>query len=493
MIRPKRTKIVATLGPASRERESVAELVRSGVDVFRLNAAHASHEVLREDTATIRSVAAELGQAVGILVDLQGPKIRVGPFKDAEPIFLHRNRELIVSCAPGVVGEAAPEGEVTRIGSAYHGLASDVNPGERILLDDGMIELSVLSVDGTEIRTKVLHGGLLKQHKGINMPGSSVSMPSLTEKDIADLAVVTDLGVDFIAISFVRQPEDVSQLKERIVAAGSDAQVIAKIERPEAVANLKAILDVTDGLMIARGDMGVELGPEVVPGVQKRMIRMAIQARKPVITATQMLESMITNPRPTRAEASDVANAIYDGTSAVMLSAETASGQFPVRTVRIMSRIIRRTESDMANAEPMARRRTETSPESSTVTMATVRAASYAASLTQAKLIAVFTESGSTARLLAGERTSTPVYGFTPSERSVQRLSLYWGVTPRRLEHANSVRQMMVDAEKQLLEAGLVRNGDTYAVVVGTSRRPGIANIMKLRTVGDVEEPGGEG
>ncbi|MBK8977968.1 MAG: pyruvate kinase [Planctomycetes bacterium] len=492
MIRPKRTKIVATLGPASRDPETIDELIRSGVDVFRLNAAHADHDTLRRDVAAVRDAALRLGTAVGVLVDLQGPKIRIGSLENAEPIFLQRGEQLVLSCEPGVVGRGARGGEPARVGSRYFGLAGDVRPGERVLLDDGMIELKVETIDGTEISTRIVHGGLLKQHKGINLPGSSVSMSSLSEKDLADLAVVLELRVDFVAISFVRRPDDVVRLKELIRAANSDARVVAKIERPEAVTNFAAILEVTDAVMIARGDMGVELGPEVVPGVQKRIIRQAIEARKPVITATQMLESMITNPRPTRAEASDVANAIYDGTSAVMLSAETASGKFPVRAAKIMSRIVRRTESELfGEADGWQRRAVLRRGES--VTLATVQAAAYAAFLADARLVAVFSESGHTAQLLAGERTETPVYVFTPSQRTVQRLTLVWGVTPLLLSRVDSVQAMMSEAEELLLRLGVARVGDTYAIVVGTSRRPGIANILKLRTVGDDESVGVQG
>ncbi|MDA0374255.1 MAG: pyruvate kinase [Planctomycetota bacterium] len=487
MLRPKRTKIVATLGPASRSPRSIEDLIRAGVDVFRINAAHATHDVMREDIRRIRKVAARLKAGVGILVDLQGPKIRVGSFRHAEPIFLVRGQRLLIDCTPGVIGEAAQDGEVTRIGTRYEGLAGDVRPGERILLDDGMIELKVLEVDGTEILTRVVHGGLLKQHKGINLPGSAVSMSALSDKDRGDLEVAVEEGADYVALSFVRKPDEVVELKGLIAKRGSDIRVIAKIERPEAVARLDAILAVSDALMIARGDMGVELGPEVVPAIQKRIIRASIEARKPVITATQMLESMITNPRPTRAEASDVANAIYDGTSAVMLSAETASGKYPIRAVRIMSRIIRRSEVDMYAEWEFSRRRRR-GAKGVPVTQATVRAAAYAALLTDAKLIAVYTESGSTAQLLAGERTVTHAYAFTPSERTVQRLALVWGVTAVKLTRTQSVRSMVNEGERRLVQRGIVADGDVYVVIVGTSRRPGMANIMKFRMVGDQEE-----
>lgn len=492
MLRPKRTKIVATLGPASRSARSIEQLIRAGVDVFRLNAAHADHQTLRDDTKRIRDVAKKLGAGVGILVDIEGPKLRVGRLLNAEPIFLARGEVLIISCDAHVIGRKAEGKEPARIGTRYVRLASDVRPGERILLDDGMIELKVQRVEGRDIRTRVVHGGLLKQYKGINLPGTKVSTAALSDKDIADLGVAIEAEVDFVAISFVRSADDVRKLKGLIARRGADTRVIAKIERPEAVDDIDAILEEADAIMVARGDMGVELGAERVPGVQKMLIRRAIEARKPVITATQMLESMITNPRPTRAEASDVANAIYDGTSAVMLSAETASGKYPLRSVRIMNRIIRRTEAELFADWEFTRRR-KRGEKGLPVTMATVRAAAWAALLTEAKLIAVFTESGSTALLLSAERTTTHLYAFTPSTRTVQRLALAWGVTAIKLSKVKDVRQMVNQGEAILLENRVIEDGDRYVIVVGTSRRPGLANIMKIRTVDPDEEAAARG
>ena len=492
MIRPKRTKIVATIGPASRSARSIEQLIRAGVDVFRLNAAHADHDTLREDSRRIRKVAKKLDVAVGLLVDLEGPKLRVGPMRSAEPIFVSRGDTLVITCDPGFVGRKSESGEPARIGTRYLRLAKDVRPGERILLDDGMIELKVVRVDGRDVRTRVVHGGLIKQHKGINLPGTKVSSEALSAKDISDLKVAIEENVDFVAISFVRKADDVRKLKRLIGKQKADTRIIAKIERPEAVENIDELLIEADAIMVARGDMGVELGSEVVPGVQKMLIRRAIAARKPVITATQMLESMITNPRPTRAEASDVANAIYDGTSAVMLSAETASGKYPLRSVRIMTRIVRRTEADLFAEWEFTRQR-KRGEKGLSVTMATVRAAAWAALLTEARLIAVYTESGSTALMLAGERTATHVYAFTPSARTVQRLSLAWGVTAVKLSRVRSVRTMVNEGEDIMRKHHLVGPDDRYVIVVGTSRRPGLANIMKIRTVGDSEEAAARG
>ncbi|HEY8535393.1 MAG TPA: pyruvate kinase, partial [Vicinamibacterales bacterium] len=324
----------------------------------------------------------------------------------------------------------------------------------------------------------------LKQYKGINLPGSAVSASPMTARDISDLAVALEAGADFIALSFVRCAGDVRALSRRIKAAGSDAQVIAKIERQAAIDDLPAIVEAADGIMVARGDMGVELGAENVPALQKRIIRACVEARKPVITATQMLESMITNPRPTRAEASDVANAIYDGTSAVMLSAETATGKHPVRAVQIMDRIVRSSENDLFVGFEHTRLRRKLTGETS-VALATVRAAAYAALDVGARAIAVFTESGRTATLMAGERTATPVYAFSPHWRTVQRLSLVWGVCAMKVSHFRTSREMTLDGERQLLSRRLLRKGDRLVVVRGSIRESGLTNTMYIRTLGE--------
>ncbi len=475
MVWHNRTKIVATLGPASREDSKVAELIRAGVDVFRLNCAHTNHEKLVSMIATVRRVSARLGRNVGILADLQGPKIRVGKLHNAEPIYLRRGADVIIDVTPGLVGKA--NGEI-RIGTRYRRLAKDVGPGDRILLDDGNLELKVIGVAGKEIHTRVVHGGMLHQHKGINLPGSKVSLSPISAKDIADLKVVLANGVDFVALSFVQDPADVVRLRRMIRKAGSDAHIIAKIEHPEAVRRLPEILAVADALMVARGDMGVEMGPEAVPPVQKRIIELCNQARKPVITATQMLESMVINPRPTRAEASDVANAIYDGTSAVMLSAETASGKHPVQSVRIMEKIIRSAEQAVLVDIDHLRRRQGVE---TTVAMATVRAAAYAADITQARLIAVYTETGTTARLLAGERPSTPVVAFTPSARTMGKLSLVWGTMARKIPPGRTSHDLTVAGDRILREEKLTRKGDRVVQIAGTVRQSGLTNAMSIR------------
>jgi pyruvate kinase len=482
---PNRTKIVATLGPSSNSPEMIRSLMRAGVDVFRLNAAHSDHDSMAREIRSVRRIARQLRQGIGVLVDLQGPKIRVGPLEGAEPIWLKRGERLVISTIRDVTGRGSRGEQCARIGCGYSGLASDVRAGDRILLDDGNIELRTEGVRGTEIETTVVYGGLLKQFKGINVPGSRVSMRSLSRKDLTDLSVALAAGADFIAQSFVRSADDVRDLKRRIVAAGSDAQVIAKIERPEAVTELAAIVAAADGLMIARGDLGVELGAEAVPSLQKRIIRACNEACKPVITATQMLESMVTNPRPTRAEASDVANAIYDGTSAVMLSGETASGRHPLQAVQTMERITRETETDLFTQwQYLRRRRTPgAGSEAQSVAAATVRAAAYAALESDAKLIAVFTETGSTAELLSGERTPTRLIAFTPHDRTVQRLSLTWGVVARRVFRARTSHEMALEGERRLRATGVVKAGDRIVVVCGSIRARGMTNMMTIRSV----------
>ena len=473
-----RTKIVATLGPASNTETMVTKLVQAGVDVFRINCAHADHATIAATVARVRRIAKKHHRAIGILADLQGPKIRVGRLRNAEPIYLRRGSELIIDVTPGVIGEAGREG-VVRVGTGYRGLADDVRPGERILLDDGNLEVRAIRVDGPAIHTRVVYGGMLHQFKGINLPGSAVSAACLSTKDLRDLRCVLANGVDFVALSFVRTAQDVVELRRHIQRQRSDAQIIAKIERPEAVKNVAKILAVADGLMVARGDMGVEMGPEAVPPVQKRLIDLANRSRKPVITATQMLESMVLNPRPTRAEASDVANAIYDGTSAVMLSGETASGKHPLRSVRIMEKIIRTAERDVYAAIGERRRRGQS--EKSSVTAATVRAAAYAAYEASARLIAVYTETGRTAQMLSGERPPTHVVAFTPSLRTMQKLALMWGIVARKIRPGRTSHELTLDGDRIMRQQGLVKSGDRIVQIAGTVRQTGLTNTMSIR------------
>ena len=489
MLLPNRTKIVATLGPASDSGEVLAQLIRAGTNVFRINCSHSDHAGIVERIRLVRRVASECNAQIGVLADLQGPKIRIGRLKNEEPIWLKPDAPLIIVSDKTVIGEDAKPGEVIRVGTSYELLCKDVKAGERILIDDGNLEVVVDKVVGRDVHTTVVYGGLLKQYKGINLPGTDVSADILTEKDLGDLKVALEHQADFVALSFVRRAGDLRLLGKYIREANSNARMISKIERPEAIENLEEIIDESYGVMVARGDMGVELGAEAVPSLQKRMIKLSLAASKPVITATQMLESMITNPLPTRAEASDVANAIYDGTSAVMLSAETASGKYPVRSVEIMSSIIRRTEEDVFSQSryapggehnesggPGATPRTD-------IALATARAGAYAALEAGAKVIAVFTDSGQTARHLSGERMSTRVWAFTPHDETVQRLALSWGINARKITKGSSSQEETLEGERILLREGIVQPGDRIVVVFGTTRESGMTNVMHIRTL----------
>src|SRR5688572_323163 len=378
MTLPNRTKIVATLGPSTDNEEVLAQLIKAGTNVFRINCSHSNHEGIVERIRLVRRVAKSLSAPIGLLADLQGPKMRVGRLKnEKESLLLKPGAPVVLISDKNFIGEEV--GGVVKVGSQYELLANDVKPGERILIDDGNLELVVDKVSGKDVHCTVVYGGALKQYKGINLPGTAVSAETLSEKDLGDLKVALEHQVDFVALSFVRRAADLRLLRKYIDSANGTAKMISKIERPEAIENLEEIIDESYGVMVARGDMGVELGPEAVPSLQKRIIKLSLAASRPVITATQMLESMITNPRPTRAEASDVANAIYDGTSAVMLSAETASGKYPVRTVEIMSSIIRRTEEEIFTHWRYAPITQHTGSEISSVALSTARAGAYAA------------------------------------------------------------------------------------------------------------------
>lgn len=485
MKNPNRTKIVATLGPASANEKTIESLIKAGVNVFRLNCSHQDHAELTSNTKLIRKLAKRSGEPIGILADLQGPKIRVG--KLTEAIEIKKGQPIVISTKPGLVGQPPKKGETARVGTGYAGLSKDVKAGEPILLDDGNLELLVQKVAGTEVHCKVVHGGLLKQFKGINLPGSKVSAPALTKKDREDLEHVITLDVDFVALSFVRTAEDVQQLVGRLKEAGSNAKVISKLERPEVVDNLDAIIDATYGVMVARGDMGVELGAEAVPALQKKIIAKSVEACKPVITATQMLESMIENPRPTRAEASDVANAIYDGTSAVMLSGETAAGKFPVRTVETMSSIIRQTERDLFG-DWVYSPNWRSGGTGISVPRATVHAAARGALEADATLIAVFTESGYTARYMAGERLPIPVIVFSPNDYTVRRMALAFGIRPCLVKKKSTSHALTMAGESQIIDEGLAKKGDRIVMVFGSSRSPGFTNIVNIRIIGGEED-----
>jgi len=468
----RKTKIIATLGPASDSSETIGRLMDAGVDLFRLNFSHGANADKGAIIETVRSLSRRRGKEVAILADLQGPKIRTGRMENgAIPL---RKGESIAISTEEVLGRPG------MISTIYRALPSDVRQGSRILMDDGLIELKVNSVENGVVNCTVVEGGILKDLKGINLPGVNVSSPSLTDKDRIDLEFCLEMGVDYIALSFVRKSEDVVELKKIIAAHGSTTPVIAKIEKPEALRNFKSILNAADAIMVARGDLGVEINAEKVPLIQKKIIHACNEAGKPVITATQMLESMILHPRPTRAETSDVANAILDGTDAVMLSGETASGSFPIEAVRTMVKVALDVERSglwrLANRQPPA--------SSNAIPVAVAEAACHAAATVKAKAVVVFTQSGATAARIARFRPQLPIIAFTSSDEIRRRLALYWGVRALPVgTMANSDQQIKL-VEETLLDTGF-RKGDVIVITMGVPLgSSGSTNLMKVHKLG---------
>ncbi len=462
----RRTKIVATLGPVSSTHEQVAALARAGVDAFRLNLSHGTHPDHADRVRLVRAISKELGKPLAVLADLQGPKIRVGDL--AEPRLLVTGEEVVVVGADSARGDelpVAPEivGEV-------------LQPGHEVLIDDGHVRLRVDEVSDGRARCAIVLGGLVSSHKGVNLPGVPLPIPSLTRKDLADLQFALELGVDSIALSFVRAAADVRDLRDLIKAAGSNARVIAKIEKAEAVDALDAILAETDAVMVARGDLGVEIGPHLVPLIQKRIILRALDAAKPVITATQMLESMVHHPEPTRAEASDVANAILDGTSAVMLSQETAIGEYPVEAVQTMAKIALAVEPSLGYRHELP-----DAGDQPTVGQAMSNAACDIAEVLGATAIIVPTFTGRTASAVARLRPRRPIVALTHHEWAVQQMALEWGVTPLWIPEAPDVDELWrlsVDAARG---TGIVQAGDRVVITAGTAVNiPGSTNVIKV-------------
>ncbi|MCC8191175.1 MAG: pyruvate kinase [Planctomycetes bacterium] len=471
------TKIVATLGPASDSQETIAELITSGVNVFRLNFSHGTHETHREAIARIRFASQAVGQDVAILQDLCGPKVRVGQMENGA-IELATGAETVIT-SEEVLG--TPE----KFQTQYEQLPRDVKPGEHIMLDDGQLELEVLSTSGDEIRAKVLRGGILKNNKGMNLPGVDVSAPSVTEKDMNDLKVGIAEGVDFVALSFIRRPEDMDPVREALAKAYSKIRVIAKIEKPEAIDCIDEIVRRSDGIMVARGDLGIEMPLPRVPMLQKRLIRLANACDRYVITATQMLESMTTNAIPTRAEVSDVANAIVDGTDAVMLSGETAAGVDPVGAVRMMSSIAVETEKYLKIHPPHWEWLGGVSAENP-MQDALGRAALKLVENLDAKAVVVHTQTGGTALFMSKARPFVPIIAYTPSVAAMRRLHLYWGVTPVHAPNIASRNELSVASTKYLKDHGLVRAGDRIIVISGTSfGQVGAADAITVTTIPD--------
>lgn len=467
------TKIVATLGPATNTPERIAGLIRAGMDVARLNFSHGTHAEHAARIAMVRRAAAEAGRQVAILQDLQGPKIRTGALLAAQPVDLVAGQHFTIT-TDAILGDA------TRVSTTYRDLPHDVQPGDRILLSDGLIELRVLSYTEHSVSTEVIHGGRLKQHQGINLPGVRVSAPAATPKDLEDLRFGLEQGVDYVALSFVRAASDILQVKAIIQAAGKTTPVIAKIERPEALDVLPEILAVADAIMVARGDLGVEMPPERVPLVQKQIIDAANRALIPVITATQMLESMIQNPRPTRAEASDVANAIIDGTDAIMLSGETAAGNYPLESVAMMALIADAIESSGRHADHNAAPRWAL-PEVQSTPRAIAAAACTIATSLPIRAIAVLTQSGSSARLVSHYRPAVPIIAFCPSAETCRRTSLYWGVTSFEVAPREQIEEIEQEILHLLHHYGFAQPGDLIALTGGHPiYRYGATNFLKV-------------
>jgi pyruvate kinase len=460
MARERRTKIVVTLGPATDGAERVRALIEAGMDVARLNMSHGTQEEHARRLATVRAEAERAGRPVGVLLDLQGPKMRTGPLAGGGPVELVEGRPFVITTRP-------LEGTAEGVSTTYAHLARDVSPGDRILLSDGLIELRVTRTTEMEVHGEVVHGGALREHQGINLPGVEISSPSVTDKDLADLEFGLAQGVDYVAISFVRRAEDVVRVKERVRAAGAAVPVITKLEKPEALEHLEAIVAASDGVMVARGDLGVEMPPEQVPWAQKEIIRAANRAAIPVITATQMLESMIANPRPTRAEVSDVANAILDGSDAVMLSGETAIGKFPVAAVEMMARIARAIDASATRRAPAEEVPAWIFAEAQSIPQAIGAAVAAIGRTLPVAALCVVTRTGSSARMVSHYRPEVPILAFTPLPETYRRLSLLWGVEAVQTRFADSEEEYYAQVEHLLRERGDAKEGDTVVVTGG--------------------------
>jgi len=471
-----RNKIVATVGPASCSKEMLLALMEAGADVFRLNFSHGQHDALTETVALIRQISRNRRRAVAILGDLQGPKIRTGMMRG--DVMTLTSGESVVITTADVLGEDGV------IPTTYNALPQDVSDGDRILLDDGLLELQVEKISGEQVHCRVLVGGQLKNRKGMNLPGVAVSAPALTEKDLADLEFCIEQELDYLALSFVRTAAEVIELKKLLAQRGASIQVIAKIEKPEAVEAFAEILAAADGIMVARGDLGVEINSEKVPLIQKRIIRQCNLAGKPVITATQMLESMVNNPRPTRAETSDVANAILDGTDAVMLSAETASGDYPCEAVEMMVRVAVDVERDPQLKEQFFHPLLETCGTRS-LTEAIGQAACRVAENVGAAAILAFTQTGSTAALVAKYRPPMPVYAVTPTLAVRRRMALYAGVRSIRVDIEGDTEAQIRSVDAAVIDAGVLNKGDIVVITMGSPLSdPGTTNLLKVHQLG---------
>ncbi|MEE4540726.1 pyruvate kinase [Streptomyces sp. V4-01] len=472
----RRAKIVCTLGPAVDSYDQLKTLVEAGMNVARLNFSHGSHAEHEARFQRVRKVAEETGRAVGVLADLQGPKIRLAKFADG-PVELVAGDEFTITT------EDLP-GDRSICGTTYKGLPGDVSQGDPILINDGNVALRVIEVEGPRVRTLVVEGGVISDHKGINLPGASVNVPALSEKDIDDLRFALRIGVDMVALSFVRDAKDVRDVHRVMDEEGRRVPVIAKVEKPQAVHNMEDVVAAFDAVMVARGDLAVEYPLEQVPVVQKRLVEMCRRNAKPVIVATQMMESMITNSRPTRAEASDVANAILDGADAVMLSAESSVGKYPIETVKTMSRIVEAAEEELLRRglQPLA-----PGKKPRTQGGAVARAAAELADFLDARTLVAFTQSGDTARRLARYRVPAPVLAFTTDPATRNQLALTWGVECFVVEHVDNTDAMVGLVDREMLKLSEYAKGDTVIITAGSPPGvPGSTNLVRVHHLGDV-------
>lgn len=476
----RRAKIVCTLGPATDSYDQIKALVDAGMDVARFNLSHGEHAEHENRYHRVRKAAAETGRSVGLLADLQGPKIRLGRFTEG-PVLLERGDTFTITVEEGA------EGDRHGCGTTYAGLADDVTTKERILVDDGKVTLEVTAVDGPRVHTTVIEGGMVSDHKGLNLPGVAVSVPALSKKDEDDLRWALHTGFDVIALSFVRSGRDIKDVHRIMDEEGRRLPVIAKVEKPQAVENIDDIVAAFDGIMVARGDLGVEMPLEQVPIVQKRAIKLAKRNAKPVIVATQMLDSMIDNARPTRAEASDVANAVIDGTDAVMLSGETSVGKHAIDTVRTMARIVEAAEEDiLAKGLPPLTERNKPRTQGGAV----ARAAAEMGDFLGAKFLVAFTQSGDTARRLSRYRSPIPVLAFTPDPATRSQLSLTWGVETFLGPHANTTDAMVDQVDELLIGYARCKVGDTVVITAGSPPGvPGSTNLVRVHHIGEDDSP----
>ncbi|GLV77439.1 MULTISPECIES: pyruvate kinase [Streptomyces] len=471
----RRSKIVCTLGPAVDSYDQLKSLIEAGMNVARFNMSHGSHPEHEERYHRVRKASEETGHAVGVLADLQGPKIRLETFKDG-PVELVRGDEFIITTED-------VEGDRTICGTTYKGLPGDVSKGDQVLINDGNVELRVTSVEGARVRTIVIEGGVISDHKGINLPGAAVNVPALSEKDIEDLKFALRMGCDMVALSFVRDAADVRDVHRVMDEVGRRVPVIAKVEKPQAVANMTEVVAAFDGVMVARGDLAVEYPLEKVPMVQKRLVELCRRNAKPVIVATQMMESMITNSRPTRAEASDVANAILDGADAVMLSAESSVGSYPIETVKTMSRIVQAAEQELLSRglQPLVPGKKPRTQGGSVA-----RAAAEIADFLGAKSLVAFTKSGDTARRLSRYRAQQPILAFTTDVATRNQLTLSWGVESFVVPYVEHTDAMVDLVDAELSKLGRYTEGDTMIITAGSPPGvPGTTNMVRVHHLGE--------